>query len=302
MSNLVFVTGDFCSGSTLLFTLFRKSEEYYCLYEPLHEKLPEYLRWRLQPSEHHFFVDNYFDEYRGFRAVSALHRGDWGLRNFSLGPDDRDDALYRYLSYLTGAAFGRAPQVLLKENRFAFRSGWLRAAFPQAKIVHIWRDPEEQWKSIVSRGQTYVGREDIGQSAVNFNGFNVATWCDDLQRRFPELRTDRSQTGYERFSKLWALSKNEGQRYADVSVNYRALVKDFPVVFEQVRACVGLRTPAAALQQYVVPPEKKGAYVVADSRRHRLARIVDRMGLRQARVRLRLEEALRARGARPSGA
>jgi hypothetical protein len=32
LSNLVFLTGGFSSGSTLLFTLFRKSGEFYTLY------------------------------------------------------------------------------------------------------------------------------------------------------------------------------------------------------------------------------------------------------------------------------
>ena len=66
MSNLVIVTGDYCSGTTLLFTLFRKTGKFCCLYEPLHEKLPEYLIYGLRPSahDHHFFVDGYFDEFR----------------------------------------------------------------------------------------------------------------------------------------------------------------------------------------------------------------------------------------------
>src|SRR3954453_23020529 len=66
MSNLVFLSGDFCSGSTLLFTLFRKAGAYYCLYEPLHEDILEYLIWPLNVYEHHYFVENYHSEYRGF--------------------------------------------------------------------------------------------------------------------------------------------------------------------------------------------------------------------------------------------
>lgn len=60
MSTLVFVTGDFCSGSTLMFTLFRKTGLYYCLYEPLHERLPEYVISQPRPCDHdhHFFVDS----------------------------------------------------------------------------------------------------------------------------------------------------------------------------------------------------------------------------------------------------
>jgi hypothetical protein len=80
MDNLVFVTGDFCSGSTLLFTLFRKTKVYYSLYEPLHEELPEYVIWRPRPGDydHHFFVDDYYGEMKGFKRIPDLHSPRWG--------------------------------------------------------------------------------------------------------------------------------------------------------------------------------------------------------------------------------
>lgn len=288
MSNLVFVTGDFCSGSTLLFTLFRKSAEFYCLYEPLHDKLPEYLHRRLPPDDHHYFVENYFREYKGFRDITSLHRTSWALRDFYLGPDDQDDALYRYLSYLIGASFARSPRILLKENRFAFRSSWLRANFPGARIVHIWRDCPDQWKSVVSRGQVYLRRQDIGQDAVTFNGFSIATWCDDLSVRFPMLRAEHSENGYQRFSKLWELSREEGRRSADISVNYRELVRDFDRVWGQIRACAAMRAQADELRRFIVPPEKQKAYAIPSGLRGRVDHWRDRLAVRQAHLRLRL--------------
>src|SRR2546428_650193 len=72
MSKVFFITGDFCSGTTLLFTLFRKTGEYYSLYEPLHSLLRENLIWPLRAYEHHFFVDDYFAE----KAVQGLIEGE----------------------------------------------------------------------------------------------------------------------------------------------------------------------------------------------------------------------------------
>ena len=118
MSNLVFVSGDFCSGSTLVFTIFRKTGEHYCLYEPLHERLPEYLFWRLPVYEHHFFVDDYLSEYKGFDKVPVLLDPRWGTSDLFLPPEAEADALYRYLSYLIGTAFGRRD----KDSRVS--SGW----------------------------------------------------------------------------------------------------------------------------------------------------------------------------------
>src|SRR5215216_349070 len=141
MSNLVLVTGDFCSGSTLVFTLFRKTTHYCCLFEPLHEKLREYLICdpRPQPQDHHFFAENgYYGEFRGFDHAAALFKPEWGVRNLFLPEDAQADDLYRYFSYLIGTGFTRSPRVLLKENRMPFRLAWFKKNFPSAKVVHIY--------------------------------------------------------------------------------------------------------------------------------------------------------------------
>ncbi len=133
MSNLVFVTGDFCSGSTAVFTLFRKTGQYYCLYEPLHDKLREYLLYDLRPesTDNHFFVDSYYREFRGFKHARSLFNPKWGTTQLRIPPEAEADDLYRYLNYVIGSAFGRAPRVMFKENRLAFRLGWIRAKFPE---------------------------------------------------------------------------------------------------------------------------------------------------------------------------
>ncbi len=257
MSNLIFISGDFSSGSTLLFTLFRKTGEYYCLYEPLHEKLLEYLLWPLQVDEHHFFVENYFTEFKGFRKIPELFNPEWGTQNLYLPPTARADDLYRYFSYLIGTAFGQSAKVLLKENRITFRLGWIRANFPYAKIIHIYRDKQAQWNSVVRRVQAHLGREDVGQGEVTFEGFRMASWCEDLKSIFPQLDAKHFQTGYERFCKLWELSYAENQRYADISIDYWALTHDFEVTFERIRNCIGGNFDIPSLKQFVIPPEKQ---------------------------------------------
>src|SRR5579864_2553648 len=218
MSSLVFVSGDFCSGSTLMFTLFRKTGLYYCLYEPLHEDLPEYLVWeRSDDLDHHFFVDNYYGEMRRFDRIPELHTRRWGNRDLYLAPDADADDLYRYLSYVIGSAFGRSPRVMVKENRIAFRLGWIRSHFPQAKIIHIYRDKESQWKSNVRRVQEYKRQQNVGQDRADYNGFAMATSCEDLKPVFPELDAGNFKTGFERFSALWDRSFAESRRYADIS-------------------------------------------------------------------------------------
>lgn len=294
MSNLVIVSGDFSSGTTLLFTMFRKTGDYYCLYEPLHEKLLEYLIYPLRPDPHHPFVEPYYDEYKGFREIPKLFNPEWAVSRLSLGPDETADDLYRYLSYLIGTAFGRQERVLLKENRFPFRLGWIRSHFPQAKIIHIYREREDQWRSIVRRGQEYVGREDIGQNRVDFAGFNVGRFCDELAGSFPELAAHNFQNGHDRFAKLWELSYENQARYADISVNLSDLTRDFDATASRIGQCIGYAFDLDALRPLVVKPEERATIPIGKtSLRQRVQASVDRLGRRYARARLTARGILR---------
>ena len=299
MSNLVFVTGDFCSGSTLVSTLFRKSGQYYCLYEPLHERLPEFLIWRPdpRPHDHHFFAADNYGEMAEFDRIADLHSTKWGSSNFYLPPEAEDDELYRYMMYLIGSSFGRHPRVMFKENRIAFRLGWIRAKFPSAKIVHIYRDAESQWQSNVRRAQEFLRKDDVGQTSTAYNGFNVATFCEDLKSTFPELDARNFQSGYERFHTLWELSCRENQKYADISMQYRDLTGNFEATWSRVWTCIGAPLiDVRTLKQYVVPPETQKDLMKDQSRMgNYVGAVIDRIGFRYARSRLRVRNALNKR-------
>jgi len=288
MADLVFLSGDFCSGSTLLFTLFRETQEYYCLYEPLHPLLREYLIWPLRTYEHHYFVKDYFKEFKGFDHIDGLFHPDWATRNLYLTAEDQAEDLYRYISYLIETASSRQSQVLLKFNRMTFRLPWLRAKFPRAKIVHIHRDKASQWKSIVARGQEYAGREDIGQNSPDFEGFNIATWCEDLKSAFPELAVEHSKTGFERFSKLYDRSLEAHRANADISIEYRALCKDFETQCARMFEVVGCKTEVVRLKPLIIQPENQRRPVVqAAGFSAKVGYLIDRLGRKYAKVRVR---------------
>lgn len=290
MSNLVFISGDFCSGSTLLFTLFRKTEKYYCLYEPLHENLLEYLIWPLRVYEHHFFVENYFSEYKGFRNIQRLFKPQWGNKGLYLPPEAEANDLYRYLCYIIGASFGRQEKVMLQFNRATFRLGWLKARFPDARIVHIYRDMKSQWNSNLRRVQEHFGREDVGQEDVMFNGFNIATWCEDLKKTFPELDASNFQTGYDRFCRLWELSRAENQRYADISVDYRSLTHDFETTWKLVENSVGFNSDIAVLKRFIIPPEKQDRLSIhKPGLRNKAKDLIDKAGRKYAKARVKTQ-------------
>lgn len=290
MSAPVLITGGFSSGTTLLFTLFRAaSERHRCFYEPLHERLLEYRVWPLRAYDGHAFVGDYFAEYKGLRDVSRLFRPQWGTRGLHLPADAEASDLRRYLSYLMTSASARGQVPVLKENRFSFRLAWLRRAFPDATIVHIHRDCDAEWGSIVRRAQAHVGREDVGQHHPGFNGFNVATWCEDLRPAFPELAEENVGTGYERFSRLWELNLAEGRRHADLSVGLGELTRDFDASWSRIAACAGVAMPSSRLRHLV---STRSEAAVPARAGHDL---VDRLGRRYARTRVATEMRLRHR-------
>jgi hypothetical protein len=292
---IVCVSGDFCSGSTLLFTLFRHAGTYRCLYEPLHEDLREFLVYGLRPDEHrhHFFVDHYHREFRGLRKVGTLFDRKWGDSQFHLAATDEAPDLRRYLTYLIEASLERSPRMMFKENRMAFRLGWFREHFPSAKLVHIFRRKESQWRSVVRRVQADRRRADVGQDRVDFNGFSLATWCDDLQATYPELAADRFTSGVDRFGKLWELSYREHRRYADISVAYEDLVKDFVPTARRMFAAIGARDiDVNDLKQYIVRPDRKPPTLaavskVADTVTGATDRVLRRYAAAHARLRWR---------------
>jgi len=288
MSNLVFISGDFCSGSTLLFTLFRKTDEYYCLYEPLHSLLREYLIWPLRVYEHHFFVDDYFSEYKGFDKIDSVFNPRWAHHRLFMTAEDEDDDLYRYLYYIIGTSFGRRSKVLLKFNRMTFRLGWLRDKFPNAKIVHIFRDKKAEWNSIVKRVQQHFGRDDVGQADVNFNGFSLAFWCEDLKAQFPELDAKNFRTGYDRFCTLWELSLAAHRRFADISIDYSELTHEFEPTCKRLFETVGCNADVNALKPLIIAPERQGSLSAKPVKlTAQLEEIIQRAGRRYARARVR---------------
>jgi len=243
----------------------------------------------LPPDDHHFFVERYHSELKGFDKIPELFNPRWGNSDLFLLPEKDADDLYRYLSYLIGTAFGRANNVMIKENRLTFRLAWLRSRFPNAKVIHIYRKKEDQWKSVLRRVQAALRREDVGQNDVTFNGFSIHTWCEDLKGRYPELDASNSKTGYERFCKLWDLSFAENRRYADLSVDYLDLIADFEVACERVWACIGATgIDAAKLKQFVVPPRNHKRTPFTDPGIvDRTRRVIYRAGMRYARARVR---------------
>jgi hypothetical protein len=284
----VFISGDFSSGTTALFTLFRATGDFCCFYEPLHEKLPEYLVYPLRPDEHHVNVEPYFTELKRAREVPRLFRPEWATNRLHLGGEDEAPELERYLRYLVELGLMQQGRVLVKENRIGFRLEWLRARFPEAKIVHIHRDRDKQWASYIRRGQQFLGRDDLGQDSVHFEGFNIATFCEDLTGTYPELAASHSSSGYERYSKLWTASLEEGERHSDVSISLDELTSHFDTTIARIGDAIGYAFDADRLRSLVVSESGRADEVNDDGLRARAIELLDKLGRKYAKGRVAL--------------
>ena len=287
MTDLVFISGDFSSGTTLLFTLFRNTPGCRCLYEPLHQQLLPWRFWSPRAYDGHANVGTYFDEFKTLGAVPRLFDASWGVSRLHIAEDEEAPELRRYLEYVIGASYAHAPTVVLKENRLAFRLGWLRRNFPLARIVNVWRDVDDQWQSWVRRSQEYRGREDVGQNSVDFGAFRLAAMCDDLAPTHPELAREASSSGFERFAKLWELSRREHELHADVCVNLRELHDDFEGALERISAAAGVELDPLRLRPLVATDRRDARAAMIRPRRRSL---IDRAGMRYAELRARLQE------------
>jgi hypothetical protein len=148
----------------------------------------------------------------------------------------------------------------------------------------------------VARGQEYLKRQDIGQNSPSFEGFNIGSWCEDLKTVFPELAVEHSATGFERFSKLYDRSLAAQHAGADISIEYRALCKDFETQCRRMFDVIGCQADIARLKPLIVQPEnQKRSPIRATGLSVKAGDLVDRFGRKYARMRVRLEDRWRMR-------
>jgi Sulfotransferase family len=235
----VFITARFRSGSTFLWLVFRNIPGVTAYYEPLNPN-----RWfsptapsKVDPS--HKRVTDYGAEYRGMADLDRWFRDDWSSRFLHMDRTHYDPDLYRYVGELVRRAEGRA---VLQFNRVDFRLDWLRANFREAQILHLYRDPREQWMSM-QRTEGYRVPLECRLSldlALPELPFYTLPWALDLRGVFPFLEPELAPHPYALHYYLWRLSYSYGRQYADHSVAYEALVEDFSGTFGAVAKALDL--------------------------------------------------------------
>ncbi len=216
----IFITARFRTGSTLLWNLFRHVSGCTSYYEPFNER-----RWfdssshgdRIDPT--HLGASEYRREYQNLSHLARYYDERW--INEHLFMDERFHAprMQAYVKALIDAAPGRA---VLQFNRVDFRLRWLRARFPTAVIIHLYRHPREQWISSLIE-PSRIPREITVREFASHDRFYLLNWARDLSYDFPFLHPDNAEHPYELFYLLWRLSYVFGREHADAVVCVRGV-------------------------------------------------------------------------------
>jgi len=210
--DIVFITGRFRSGSTMLWSIFRQLEGFTAYYEPFNER-----RWfdsgfrgdRVDGS--HLNVADYWREYDGCSELADYYDEDWIRYGLYMDEASYNFKMKRYIELLIDQAKGRP---VLQFNRIDFRLPWVKANFPNAKILHIFRNPRDQWCSFIGKREDFP----LTDKSVFRDRFYLDIWATDLERVFPFLSKELAPHPYQRFYLLWKLSYIFGRKYADYSV------------------------------------------------------------------------------------
>jgi hypothetical protein len=217
----IFITSRFRSGSTLLWNLFRQIDSCTSFYEPFNER-----QW-FNPSirgskvdDTHRGVNDYWAEYEQMEELRNLYNEDW-IREALLMTEASWSPLMK--SFIEKLIELSPKRPVLQFNRIDFRLPWIKHHFPNAKILHLHRNPRDQWCSFLT--DSALMNKDKVESTYH-DAFYLDVWCTDLAKHYPFLDPRITKHPYQRFYLLWKLSYLFGQKYADYSFSYDQLISD----------------------------------------------------------------------------
>jgi hypothetical protein len=246
----IFITGRFRSGSTLLWNLFRSIPECKAFYEPCNDLLLDHIDCNTPPQPSHVGVSSYWDEYRPILDdLRNRHNIGFGFRNLYLEADDHFEEFEGYIRFLVESCGTLQP--VLQFNRVDFRLPWLRKRFPDAAIIHLYRNPRDQWYSMVHS----LPQEKWFDPGVNTD-YDLIIWSCSLTPVFPFLFGEHVKTSYHRHYLIWKLSKIAGINNSDMSIDFDNELIASPVgTIRELLRVSGIEADVGRLSALVVKPE-----------------------------------------------
>jgi hypothetical protein len=220
--DIIFITGRFRSGSTLLWNIFRNIPSVTAYYEPFNERrwFDKSTRGKRVDSSHQN-VSEYWSEYNNLSFLSEFYKEEWIRQQLFMSSFFYNPLMQRYIEILVEKSKGRP---CLQFNRIDFRLPWIRNCFPNSKILHIYRHPRDQWCSTLMHNNKKFSTKMTLHDFEQFDGFYLLTWARDLIHFFPFLSLDKKSNPYELFYQIWRLSFLFGDKYSDFSIAFENIL------------------------------------------------------------------------------
>lgn len=248
--DIIFISSRFRSGSTVLWNMFRQDPKHTAYYEPFNER-----KWFVQNERGenvdstHLGVKDYWAEFNHMEDLDDLYELNWINRQLHMDEASWNPKMKEFICQLVERAKGRP---ILQFNRIDFRLPWLRHHFPNAKFLHLFRNPRDQWLSFLT------DKELMNKDAVIStyqDAFYLDVWCQDMSQHFPFLSKENTPHPYQRFYYLWKLSYLYGNKYTDLSFSFEDLVLSKEKTTERLINTFNLETNAKSMYQVVETPQ-----------------------------------------------
>jgi len=228
----IFITSRFRSGSTFLWLIFRQLNNITAYYEPLNEN-KWFLTQNNQVDPTHIGVNSYSDEYKGLDYLNEYFKTNWSYKNLYMTEKSYDYNLYLYIKELINNSIKLKSRPLLQFNRIDLRLKWIKAYFPDVILLHIYRNPREQWMSIQIDGGPVPLDYKIFRHYTGPFLFYTIIWAKDLRHVFEFLEPEGCHP-YEIHYYLWRLSYIWARNYVHYSFPYEELVVNFKTIVREL--------------------------------------------------------------------
>lgn len=209
----IFITGRFRSGTSFMWQIFNQLDGFCAWYEPLHPQLLSAIK-HTSPKEDHVGIDDYWQVYRDRPEFETAYEDEFALKSLYLEEEDEYPELEKYINNLIQLSGN--DRAVLQFNRVDLRLPWLKAKFPDAKIIHINRNPlqlfHSQRKHMPSQ---YV--DDV----MYWDAYELPSWCFALANRLPifSVISDQKRPAFYDFYLIYKLSQLMAKQHADVCID-----------------------------------------------------------------------------------
>jgi len=209
---LIFISGRFCSGTSMLWNIFNQLPQYCAFYEPLHPNLLSHIK-HVKPKDDHIGIDDYWQNYLNLNDLEKYYSHKFGQQNLYLEKHEQWQDLEHYIKFLIASSGDRIP--VLQFNRMDLRLSWLKNTFPHVTIIHINRQSYPLWIS----SRKHLQSDDDKHNESHQDAYDLMQWSVDLAKHFPMLQSNNKRNSYFRHYFIWKLSHRVAQSHADVHLS-----------------------------------------------------------------------------------